>query len=60
MRVPLKQCLADERLPREDREIYGRYDDTAMTTAVATYYEAAAAAPPADAAAANDDARSDG
>lgn len=50
MLVLLKQCLADERLPREDREVYQRYHDAAMTTAIATYYEAAAP----------DDARADG
>ena len=46
--VLLKQCLADERLPREDREVYQRYYDAAMSTAIATYYEAADAGPAAD------------
>ena len=42
MLVLLKQCLADERLPREDRQVYERYHDAAMTAAIATYYEGAA------------------
>jgi hypothetical protein len=41
MLVLLKRCLADERLPREDRQVYERYHDAAMTTAIATYYEGA-------------------
>jgi hypothetical protein len=61
MLVLLKRCLADERLPREDRAVYERYHDAAMSTAIATYYEAADAAPitttdPAT----HDDARADG
>jgi hypothetical protein len=63
MLVLLKQCLADERLPREDREVYQHYYDAAMSTAIGTYY-AAAAAPLADAGPAPTDdardARSDG
>ena len=48
MLVLLKRCLADERIPREDREVYERYHDAAMTTAIDTYYEEAdgAAGPP--------------
>jgi hypothetical protein len=41
MLVLLKRCLADERLPREDREVYQQYHDGAMSNAIATYYEAA-------------------
>jgi hypothetical protein len=32
MLVLLKQCLADERLPREDRELYPLYYDAAVRT----------------------------
>ena len=42
MLVLLKGCLADERLPREDRDVYQRYHDAAMTAAIVTYYGAAA------------------
>ena len=40
MLVLLKQCLADERLPRDDRELYQQYYESAISTAIATYYEA--------------------
>ena len=61
MLVLLKQCLADERLPREDREVYERYYDTAMSTAIATYYEVSDGPPTADAdASRRDDARPGG
>ena len=45
MLVLLKQCLADERLPWEDREVYQRYYDTAISSAISTFYETATAAP---------------
>ena len=40
MLVLLKRCLADERLPRDDRELYERYRDTAMSEAITAYYDA--------------------
>jgi hypothetical protein len=45
MLVLLKQCLLDERLPREDRELYERYRDGAMTAAIAAYYDTPSAPP---------------
>jgi hypothetical protein len=42
MLVLLKQCLADERLPHGDRELYQQYRDAAVRTAITTYYDAAA------------------
>jgi hypothetical protein len=42
MLVLLKRCLADGRLPREDRDVYQQYHDAAMTAAIVTYYGAAA------------------
>ena len=38
MVVLLKRCLADERLPRADRELYELYHDAAVRTAIETYY----------------------
>jgi len=48
MLVLLKQCLADERLPREDRDVYEQFYDAAVRTAIETYYEATAGAPRAE------------
>jgi hypothetical protein len=49
MLVLLKGCLADERLPREDREVYQQYHDSAMSAAIAAYYEGATPPTAADA-----------
>jgi hypothetical protein len=49
MLVPLKQCLADERLPREARELYQLYYDAAARTAIETYYRRADVPPSGDA-----------
>ena len=38
MLVLLKQCLHDERLPPEDREVYDLYLTTAVRTAIGAYY----------------------
>ena len=45
MLVLLKHCLADQRLSRDDREVYRQYRDEAVRTAIATYYEAPPPAP---------------
>ena len=39
MLVLLKQCLADQRIPQDDREVYLHYRETATTAAIQAYYE---------------------
>jgi len=38
MLVLLKECLRDERLPREDVDVYERHVATAVRTAITAYY----------------------